>query len=343
MTDFHIQWHLTDRCNLRCLHCYQDQFLRDKELDWDRLKRICDNLFATMDKWNAKLTIALTGGEPLLKEELWRLLEYLNEAPQVNSLSIITNGTIINRYIYLLSNYYKLDKLLISLDGFTSAINDLIRGKGTFFKTIGNIQLAQQQGIPIIVMYTLLKQNIADAKSAIAFARRYHIDSVILERFIPLGQSKPLAAEAVSGEDLESLYRAIFNQIDLEYLPEEMIKYRALRLEFEKGAIRPSLYGAECIVGRDGMAILPDGTVLPCRRLNIPIGNLLETPLDDLWQQSEVLENIRSKKKLKGNCGSCAILDCFGCRAMTYALTGDYLAADPHCWVNSKFQIPNPK
>jgi AdoMet-dependent heme synthase len=104
-------------------------------------------------------------------------------------------------------------------------------------------------------------------------------------------------------------------------------------LEFEKDTVRPILYGAECIVGKDGMALLPDGTVFPCRRLNIPIGNLLETPLDQLWQQSEVLENIRTKKKLQGKCGTCAILDCFGCRAMTYALTGDYLAADPHCWI----------
>ena len=98
MTEFHIQWHITDRCNLRCLHCYQEQFTRDNELNWQRLNLICDNLFATMEQWNAKLTIALTGGEPLLKEELWRLLDKLGVSLFVSSLSIITNGMVIDRY-----------------------------------------------------------------------------------------------------------------------------------------------------------------------------------------------------------------------------------------------------
>jgi AdoMet-dependent heme synthase len=332
MNEFHIQWHITDRCNLRCLHCYQDQFTREPELDWQHLKYICDNLFATMEKWNARLTIALTGGEPLVKEELWQLIDYLGASPLVASLSIITNGTIIDRYLSHLKQHQKLDKLLISLDGFTPATNDTIRGKGTFDKTIANIRLVKQLGLPVVVMYTLLKRNVEEAKSVIDFAKQYSIDSVILERFIPLGKSKGIATDVVTGKELDELYRHIFAQIDLEYIPEEMVKYRAVRLEFEKENVHPILYGAECIVGKDGMALLPDGTVLPCRRLYLPIGNLLKTPLDELWQTSEILQNVRTKKKFQGKCGTCTILDCFGCRAMTYALTGDYLAEDPHCW-----------
>jgi len=333
MNEFHIQWHITDRCNLRCLHCYQDQFSREPELDWERLKLICDNLFATMEKWNARLTIALTGGEPLLKEEIWQLLECLDEFPIVSSLSIITNGTIIERSLSSLKQYRKLDKILISLDGFTSLTNDAIRGKGTFAKTIANIQLVKQLGLPIVILFTLSKRNIEEAKFVIEFAKKHPIDGIIFERFIPLGQSKPLATEVISGEDLDRLYRDIFTQCDLEYIPEEMVKYRALQLQFDKDEIHPTLLGAECIVGKDGLALLPDGTILPCRRFNLSIGNLLETSLDEIWRTSKVLHNIRNKELFKGTCGVCRIADCCGCRAMTYALTGDYLASDPHCWI----------
>jgi radical SAM protein with 4Fe4S-binding SPASM domain len=336
MNEFHIQWHITDRCNLRCLHCYQEQFTRDPELDWQRLQLICDNLFATMEKWNAKLTVALTGGEPLLKEELWQLLDKLGASPFVASLSIITNGTVIDRYLTQLKKYRKLDNLLISLDGITAETNDTIRGKGTFAKTITNIRAAQQLGIPIVIMFTLLKRNLADAKSIIPFSKYLGIDRVILERFIPLGQGKELLHEVISGIDLDRLYRDIFTQCELEYHPEEMVKYRALQLRFEKDGISPTLLGAECIVGKDGMALLPDGTIFPCRRFNLPIGNLLETSLDELWRTSEVLHNIRNKELFKGTCSVCRIADCFGCRAMTYALTGDYLAADPHCWIHGE-------
>ncbi|MDI6783432.1 MAG: radical SAM/SPASM domain-containing protein, partial [bacterium] len=193
--------------------------------------------------------------------------------------------------------------------------------------------LVKQLGFPVVIMFTLLKRNVEEAKFVIDFAKKHLIDGIIFERFIPLGQSKPLVTEIISGKELDGLYRYIFNQCDLDYNPDEMVKYRALQLQFEDDLVHPTVYGAECIVGKDGMAILPDGTVLPCRRFNLPIGNLLETPLVHLWQNSDVLLNIRNKKNYKGKCSSCTIPDCFGCRAMTYALTGDKFAEDPHCWI----------
>ncbi|MCX7918758.1 MAG: radical SAM protein [bacterium] len=334
MTEFHIQWHITDRCNLRCLHCYQEQFTRDTELHWQQLQHICDNLFATMEQWNAQLTIALTGGEPLLKEELWQLMDILSSSPVVSSLSIITNGTVINRYLSELNQVRNLTQLLVSLDGITAETNDAIRGKGTFAKTIANIQLAKEQlEVPIGIMFTLLNRNFAEAHDIIPFAKNLAVDSVILERFIPLGQGRDLKHEVISTRNLDNLYRNLFIQCDLEYHPEEMVKYRALQLLFEKDSVHPTLLGAECVVGKDGMALLPDGTVFPCRRFNIPIGNLLDTSLDELWRTSDVLRNIRNKELYKGACSICRVTDCFGCRAMTYALTGDYLAEDLHCCI----------
>jgi radical SAM protein with 4Fe4S-binding SPASM domain len=91
--------------------------------------------------------------------------------------------------------------------------------------------------------------------------------------------------------------------------------------------------GGMCSIGIDSLTILPDGTVLPCRRLPIPIGNLTNDSIFKIWYTSDLLWKIRNKNNLKGKCNKCELIPrCSGCRAIAYAVTGDYLAEDPQCW-----------
>ena len=115
---FYIQWHITNVCNLHCKHCYQDDFSRKSDLDRQGLKRISDNLLATLEGWDKTACIHLTGGEPLLKPELFVLLEDLDRQSTVEELGIITNGLLIDQEMAKkLSLFSKLRKIKISLDG----------------------------------------------------------------------------------------------------------------------------------------------------------------------------------------------------------------------------------
>ena len=93
---FGFQWHITNKCNLRCAHCYQDDYSSTNELDLDGLKLIADEIITTLTKWNKKGDIAITGGEPLVKEEMFPLIHYLESAEEVASIHILTNGNLIN-------------------------------------------------------------------------------------------------------------------------------------------------------------------------------------------------------------------------------------------------------
>lgn len=76
-----------------------------------------------------------------------------------------------------------------------------------------------------------------------------------------------------------------------------------------------------------------DGTVYPCRRLPIPLGNVLSDGIFKIWYKSDILWNIRRKNRMTSSCGTCEDLGlCGGCRAAAYAESGDYLAEDPLCW-----------
>lgn len=328
---FYVQWHLLDRCNLRCHHCYQDDFSAKSELTWPELQLILDNLLNTMRIWQAKLEVALTGGEPFLKKELKLLLETLNASPEVKEISIITNGLILPEWLDELKKWKKFKELRISLDGVRAETNDAIRGPGTFMRVLQNLAKIRASGLSFLLMFTVMKKNYHEVPWLFEFARTVGARGFIVERFFPLGQGKNLLDEVLDGQDFLLLWKQILDHTDLTAQPTELIPFRAIKVEFNQSLFR--VFGASCVVGQDGLALMPDGTVFPCRRFPLPLGNLMERPLSILWPNSPILKDLRDKSKLKGHCFRCPIKNCFGCRAMSYVLTGDPFAPDPHCWL----------
>lgn len=134
----------------------------------------------------------------------------------------------------------------------------------------------------------------------------------------------------LSPKEWRQLVLTLYDFFGLELEENEVSPYQAFQVGFQTA--EPELMGAPCVLGTDGLCVMPDGTVFPCRRFPLPIGNLLTDSLKAIWEESEVLEKVRRKNNLKGKCGTCRIEGCTGCRSLAYALTGDYLAEDPHCW-----------
>jgi len=328
--EFHLQWHITARCNLRCLHCYQDTFAGEGELDWKGLKQVCDNILDGMKKQDRRLTVTLTGGEPFLKKELWAIIDYLCGSPYVANIGIITNGFLTGDNVRQIKDYPLISDIYISLDGASRETNDSIRGKGSFDASLKGIRLLKSFNLPVFIMYTLLERNMNEAAQLLDLCKELSADGFILERFIPLGQSVRAKNELIGPRRLEALYERIFGQCGAEYGREDSARFHALKVEIDKSGAA-DLYGAECITARDGCALLHDGTVLPCRRFYYPIGNLTTQPLAAIWKDSAVLDEIRRKSNLKGDCRDCGIGECRGCRALAFATTGDYLSPDPLC------------
>jgi len=330
---FYIQWHITNLCNLRCMHCYQDDFSKRNDLDWSGLKKISDNVISTLREWNKTACIHLTGGEPLLKPELFSLLNDLERQSMVEELGIITNGLLIDRdLIGRLSKFSKLKKIKVSLDGADIETNDSIRQKGTFEKVIQNLSLIKKEKrFEIFLMFTVMKKNFKGLPSLFRLCQDLGIDGLIIERFIPLGRGKEIMNEVLSQGEWKEMIGML-----LDFFPTEgeeqqpFLPYQAFQISFN--GEEPELLGAPCVVGLDGLCIMPEGNVLPCRRFPISIGNLLATPLKQIWEESELLEELRRKENLKGKCGRCKIKDCRGCRSLALALTGNYLGENPHCW-----------
>lgn len=81
--EFYFQWHITDRCNLRCSHCYQNDYSSPSELSFEELKDITDKITDALTMWKKDGRIAITGGEPFIRKDLLSLLRYLEQQPQI--------------------------------------------------------------------------------------------------------------------------------------------------------------------------------------------------------------------------------------------------------------------
>lgn len=342
--EFYFQWHITEKCNLRCGHCYQANYDSKKEMSLEELKNVANEVFRTLNKWNKKGRIALTGGEPLMSPKFFPLIKYLDEREEIEKIGILTNGTLVNeKAVDNIKEIGKLHYVQVSLDGATPETNDRIRGKGSFHKALKAIRMLTQDGITVRLMFTIHKGNVDDISRLIDLAITEGIDGLTFERIVPCGKGEGMKDVLLSPGELRDAYQRISDRADLEYERGSkltILKLRTLWACLDTDGTRDGSnipfkkqLGAMCSIGTDSLCFLPDGTVLPCRRLEIPIGNLRTDSIFKVWYTSDLLWKLRDKRNLQGKCKGCDLIPrCGGCRAIAYAVTGNYLAEDPQCW-----------
>jgi MoaA/NifB/PqqE/SkfB family radical SAM enzyme len=108
--DFYIQWHITNRCNLRCSHCYQDTYTSEMDMPMPEMIEIVNNnIFPTLSKWNKKGDFSITGGEPFLRRDIFDLMDVIESSDYASRMDILSNGTFITDSIMeKLKDYPKL-------------------------------------------------------------------------------------------------------------------------------------------------------------------------------------------------------------------------------------------
>lgn len=329
--DFYFQWHITERCNQRCAHCYHDRYTGERELDSTELLEVAERMLGAVEKWGRIGSFSLTGGEPFLRQkELFSIAKFLDDRDSVGYYDILTNGSLIGRETLTeLPRLKKLRRVQLSLEGARPETNDMVRGRGSFAATLGAIQLLKETGLVVSVMTTLTKVNAHEIPALIDLLEGHGVDALAVERFVPEGQGKNMLDQALTKEEIKDVFKTI-HQAGRLPRPMRMLMYRPLFCLLDQ---EDSTVGARCSVGTNALTVMHDGTVFPCRRLPIPLGNILHDGLYKIWYDSPVLWAIRNPQNLKGKCGRCDLVSlCRGCRAVAYVHSGDYLAEDPQCW-----------
>jgi radical SAM protein with 4Fe4S-binding SPASM domain len=328
--DFYFQWHITESCNWSCKHCYQNTHKSD-DLPLAKLTEIFRRIEDAVNKWGKHGTVSFTGGEPFLrKKELHELMTYLDKSDYFAYYDILTNGSLISKNeAKKLTTYKKLRRVQVSLEGATPETNDQIRGSGSFNSISKAINNLREQNIDVSVMMTITRKNKDEIPALIEILGSMGVQALALERFVPEGRGIKMKDLVLDSYELRDLYKNIY-RMAVNAPPLRILLYRPL---FNLVGGDDPTVGALCSAGNNALTIMPDGTVFPCRRLPLPIGNILSDGLYKIWYGSEVLWTLRDPGNLKGKCHDCEFLTrCRGCRAMAYFMNGDYMAEDPQCW-----------
>jgi len=324
---FRVQWHLTERCNLKCLHCYQDELCIKEELDIEEIKKIANMLKKTVDRWGFKCEISLTGGEPLVRKEWFEIAKYLDQLGFY--VSILSNGLLMSREV--ISNLKKINHLRyvqISLDGGSPEVHEKIRGKGTFNKTIESIKSLKRNGIKSATKFTVHKLNFLDLINYLNLTEQIGVDFVSVARYIPSGRGEKIRDFVLTAEETKETYQLVMKFVKKN---EGKILYDTRRPLWILLNDQYVGIGGRCVAGINGLTILPNGDVLPCRPMGVKIGNLRNQTFFEIWYTSDLLWKIRNFHDW--SCGKCQFSrTCGGCLALSKAFYQDFFVQDPQCF-----------
>lgn len=350
-----IVWNFTNRCNLRCRHCYQNAGINSsKELTtYEGLKLVEELAEADVS------SIAFSGGEPLCRKDFFKIAKRARELGMY--VAVATNGTLIDREVAR-----KLSEIIhyaeISLDGINPATHDRFRGvAGSWEKAVSAIKYLVEEGVSVGVATTATKHNLNEIPKIVKFAEELGADYFICFNFVPTGRGVEMIKYDLSPREREELLKFLYRRLVNNMLHHKKTiicstapQFSRVGLEMResmaiKSGVEPvvpathyaSLPGitpevAEfiggCGAGRVYAAISPEGDVQPCVFMPIKLGNIRERRFEDIWLNSKVLNDLRDREKLKGECGVCSYkYVCGGCRARAYGYFGDYLMPDPGC------------
>lgn len=338
-----IAWEVTRRCNLSCVHCRSASGMNsfDTAFNTDEAKKLIDDIasFSTP-------VIVLSGGEPLLRPDLFEIATYGSDKGL--RMCIATNGSLVTDEICEKMKAARIKMVSMSLDGSNATTHDNFRGQlGAFEGVKRAAALFNKHGIEFLINSSFTKRNQKEIPDVMKVAKGLGAKAWYMFMIVPTGRGEEIMSELISKEDYEDLlkwhYETEKNETDMLMRPTcaphyyrivpQMNKLAEEGDKLERRTLKFSTGGSKgCLAGQVICLITAEGDVFPCSYFPHSAGNVKQTPFKDIWEKSQLFEDLRDFKKYKGKCGSCEYINvCGGCRARADAIYGDYLEEEPFC------------
>jgi radical SAM/SPASM domain protein of ACGX system len=334
---FSIQWHICDTCDQRCKHCYIFNGNNGKplvEMTWEQLQAVLTNAADMCKRLGRVPYFYITGGDPILHKDFWRLLELL-KSKQID-FTLMGNPFHLSDDVCRKMADCGCGKYQLSLDGLRET-HDKIRKPGSFDATINAIKYINNAGMTSAIMTTVSGMNIKEIPALIDTVVENKVDVFAFARYCPVGFEKENHIEPLEYRAfLDTCWKKFEQYKDSDTIFNLKDHLWTLYL-YEKGLFNipadldPKIVYDGCNCGIGHITILPNGDVYACRRMESKIGNVFTESLYDLFLGDNLNEYRQFNKFEK--CAKCELLRfCRGCPAVAYGYTNNHFAADPQCW-----------
>ncbi len=334
-----VAWEVTRRCNLSCVHCRaaaEDHIYKD-ELNTKTCLSLLDGI-----KEVGEPIIILTGGEPLLRDDIFEIAAYGTKIGL--RMVMAPNGTLVTKEKAAMMKESGIKRISISLDGSSRQSHDRFRGvSGAFDGAMNGIQMAKNAKIPFQINTTITKTNLLEIPKILTLAEELGAVAHHIFLLVPTGRGKYIVDQAIDAEEYEKTLNWFYDQRDKTSLQLKATcaphYYRILRQRAKKEGKKVNFetHGLDavtrgCLAGTGFCFISHIGRVQTCGFLDIKCGDIKQTTFKDVWENSIVFNKLRDFNNLEGKCGICEYKNfCGGCRARAFEATGNYLAEEPLC------------
>ena len=321
-----VSWNVTNACNMFCDHCYREAGCKaEDELSTEEAKTLLEQIARAGFK-----IMIFSGGEPLIRPDILELVSY---ATSLGLRSVFgTNGTLITLEMAQKLKDAGAMGMGISLDSMDKKKhNEFRKFDGAWEGAVQGMRNCRAVGLPFQIHTTVMDWNNHELEAITDFAVA---EGAVAHHFfflVPTGRAKTIEAESLRAEQYEETLTRIMKkqtEVDIELKPTCAPQF--MRIAAQMGV--KTRFRRGCLAGTAYCIISPRGKVQPCAYLNMELGDVRETPFDEIWKNNEVLNTLRTLE-YKGGCGECEFKRaCGGCRARAaYYHEGDYMAEEPWC------------
>jgi AdoMet-dependent heme synthase len=342
-----IAWEVTRSCNLSCVHCRAASQLGPYagELSTGECKKLMDDIESV-----SKPVIILTGGEPLLRPDIFEIAAYGTQKGL--RMVMATNGTLVDETTAHRMIESGIQRVSISIDGRDAESHDAFRNQpGAFDGAMRGIDAMKSVGMEFQINTTITTANLQQIRDIHDLALKIGAAAHHIFLLVPTGRGKDLALQAITAADYEETLmwfhqESMTCEIQLKatcapHYFRIMHQNRPKEMQPVKkagGHFHESTRG--CLGGITFCFISHVGQVQPCGYLELDCGNVQTQSFGEIWETSEIFCNLRDYSKYGGKCGRCEFIKvCGGCRARAYEATGDYLAEEPLCLYQPKIHM----
>jgi SynChlorMet cassette radical SAM/SPASM protein ScmE len=328
---------ITARCNLRCRYCY---FFNNKAVEYRDLP--ADEWLKFFDELGSLgvMKVTLAGGEPFIREDLPVLLDGIVRNRM--RFSFLSNGALIDDEIAaFLARTGRCEYVQVSVDGSCAEIHDSYRGKGSFEGAVRGIRTLQRQRIFVAVRVTIHKKNAHDLENIAHFL----LDELGLPDF-GTNSAGYMGKCCINSDEIllniKERNEAMATLLRLATKYNGRISANAgpltdgrmwRRMEEARAQGKPAFYNGgrltACGCPSNKISVRADGVIVPCNMLaHIELGRINHDSLADIWQNSPVLNQLRSRHTIPLTgfefCSGCQYIPyCTGnCPGLAYSITG---------------------
>ncbi len=332
-----LAWETTRACTLACPHCRASAVIeRDEdELSTDEAIKMLESAANI-----GSAIIILSGGEPLLRDDLEIIAEKaieLGHRPVVscNDGSLLTDER--------LKSLKKAGIRHFSFSMHSEKAKDhdeFVKVPGTYQQALDAFQRIKNNGMSFQINTTILPSNFDRLEEFKDWVVGLGASAWHLFFIVPMGRAAETGTEIlISGEETEEVLQFVAENSDNWEVPVKVTcapQYSRIRAQLiASGKIKAGQQrhsSRSCMAGSGFVFVSYKGEVKPCGYFSLVVGNIREKPLDKIYVESPILEDMRTPEKLEGICDGCRYNRiCGGCRARSYAETGNYMAGDTLC------------